>query len=201
MSDSVEQMRALLGGAAIDMSAVARFFDALAPGERARAATEMTAKEQAALYDAAQGARVVRLDDIVPQEAGALAPVVHEGRNSLPAFKRFQKRFCRPEGALGERELWGYNHNPGWIMPFTGPGYFVAYEQGPNEVLIDYTRLPPHGAPGWPAVRPNSARLSRFIYYGTQDTLRGVSKHVTIGRAARAGKDMPNWFVLCREGA
>jgi len=180
------------------MGAVEGFFDELSPGERARAATEMSAKEQAALYDAANGFRVVRLGDIVPKEARVLGPVVHEGRNSLPAFKRFQKRFCRPEGPVGERELWGYNHNPGWIMPFTGPGYFVAYEQGDREVLIDYTRLPPQGAPGWPSVRPNSARLSRFIYYGTQDTLRGVSRHGTTGRAARDGKDMPNWFVLCR---
>lgn len=199
---SVDEMRALLGrGAAMDMGAVERFFDGLSADERARTATEMTAKEQADLYDAAKGFRTVRLGDIVSNDTPALVPVIHHGRNSLPAFTRFQKRFCRPDGAPGERELWGYNHNPGWIMPFTGPGYFVAYEQGEREVLIDYTRLPPQGAAGWPAVKPNSARLSRFIYYGTQDTLRGVSKHVTIGRAARAGKDMPNWFVLCREGA
>jgi len=67
-------------------------------------------------------------------------------------------------------------------------------------VNIDYTRVPPRGAEGWPAVLPNSARLSRFIYNGTQDRMRGVSAHVTIGRASRAGKDMDNWFVLVREG-
>jgi hypothetical protein len=32
------------------------------------------------------------------------------------------------------------------------------------------------------------------------DTLRRVSEHVTIGSAARGGKDLGSWFVLCREG-
>ena len=55
---------------------------------------------------------------------------------------------------------------------------------------------------GWPDIRLNSEGMSRFIYNGTSDTMRGVSKHVSVGRAARAGKWMANWFVLCRrEGA
>jgi hypothetical protein len=94
--------------------------------------------------------------------------------------------------------LWGYNEQT--FKSFTGPGYFVAYNIDEGEVNIDYTRVPPRGAEGWPAVLPNSARLSRFIYNGTQDRMRGVSAHVTIGRASRAGKDMDNWFVLVREG-
>ena len=71
-----------------------------------------------------------------------------------------------------------------------------------GEVLIDYCEVPsdkPAGKPdGWPDVRPNSAGLSRFIYNRTKDTMRGVSSHVSIGRAARDGKVMDNWFVLCR---
>jgi hypothetical protein len=31
------------------------------------------------------------------------------------------------------------------------------------------------------------------------DTVRGVSEHVTIGSAARKGKDIGSWFILCRE--
>lgn len=87
------------------------------------------------------------------------------------------------------------------IQPVTGPGYFVCYEIPGSEVLIDYTQVPAVDAPrpeGWPGVRPNSAGMSRYIYNGTQDTMRGVSRHVSIGRAARAGKWMDNWFVLCR---
>ena len=33
------------------------------------------------------------------------------------------------------------------------------------------------------------------------DALRGVSKHVSIGRAIRNGKVQDNWFVLCRRDA
>jgi hypothetical protein len=48
------------------------------------------------------------------------------------------------------------------------------------------------------AARPaQPARLSRFICTG-RDFMRGVSQHVTIGRATREGKPMDNWFVLCR---
>jgi hypothetical protein len=31
------------------------------------------------------------------------------------------------------------------------------------------------------------------------DTLRRVSEHVTIGSAARKGKDLGSWFLLTRE--
>jgi hypothetical protein len=31
------------------------------------------------------------------------------------------------------------------------------------------------------------------------DVMRGVSTHVSIGRARRGGKMSDNWFVLCRE--
>ena len=34
--------------------------------------------------------------------------------------------------------------------------------------------------------------LSRFIYNRTKDTMRSVSSHVSIGRAARDGKAMDN---------
>ncbi len=155
---------------------------------------------QRAIDDAAKGKRVTTIDDIVPPGTPAVKEVIHWGRNSLLMFTRFQKRFCRPDDAeaAAKGELWGYNHQT--MSLFTGPGYFVAYNIADGEVLVDYTRLPPRGAPGWPKVLSNSARLSYFVYNGTRDTLRGVSKHVTIGRAARGEKIMNNWFVLCREG-
>ena len=64
--------------------------------------------------------------------------------------------------------------------------------------MIDYRRLPPDRPPGWPAIIPNSARLSRFIYYLTVDVLRRVSDRVTIGRAYRNGRPMDAWFALVR---
>ena len=160
-------------------------------------------KEQARLFDAAQGFRPVTVEDFVPSDVGTMREVIHWGRNSLPAFADFQKRFVRPDdpAATDAGELWGYNEQT--MKAVTGPGYFVCYDIADGEVLIDYTRSVPAGPgqlpAGWPKVLPNSAKLSRFIYNGTTDTMRGVSRHVTIGRAARAGEWMQNWFVLCRQ--
>ena len=181
------------------MKAVAAHLDALSHGQRVAAIEEIDASQQKALWAASKGFAKITIENIVPSNLPPMREVIHWGRNTLPIFKLFQKRFCRPDDPAAARagELWGYNEQTFGL--FTGPGYFVAYDLPGGEVLVDYTRLPPRGADGWPEVIPNSARLSRFIYNGTKDTLRGVSRHVTIGRAARDGKDMPNWFVLCRE--
>jgi len=64
--------------------------------------------------------------------------------------------------------------------------------------VVDYLRLPPDKLPAWPPIIPNSARLSRFIYYQTTDVIRRVSKHVAIGRAYRKGKPFDAWFALVR---
>ena len=88
----------------------------------------------------------------------------------------------------------------GFIETIVGPGYFVAYPHSVDgEVLVDYLRLPPRRPTHWPEILPTSARLSAVVYDGTQDVLRGVSKHVTIGRAMKAGKAMSAWFTLCRD--
>jgi hypothetical protein len=185
-------------GDRVDIEGLAKALDAMAELERRDAARSMNARQQARLFDAARGFKKISIDDFVPKEKGSLSPVIHYGRNSLLLFTQFQKRFCRAPEDVSDHELWGYNEQT--MKAFTGPGYFVAYNIDDGEVNIDYTRVPPKGAPGWPDVLPNSAKLSRFIYNGTQDRMRGVSKHVTIGRASRAGKDMDNWFVLVREG-
>ena len=129
-----------------------------------------------------------------------MAEVRHFGRNTLPAFRLFEKRFCRPQGVDPETpdQLFGFNfQSTSWA---TGPGYFVARnsEQAP-EVLIDYRELPTAAVSGWPAIRSNERGLSRFVYGFMVDTLRRVSACVTIGSAARKGRDMGSWFVLCRE--
>jgi hypothetical protein len=183
----------------IDMRALSSHLDALAHPARRAACLSLSRAEQAALYDAAKGFRPITVDSFVPTDVADRTPVIHHGKNSLPLFTRFQKRFCRAGGSTesGARELWGYNHQ--WYSFFSGPGYFVAYDIADGQVLLDYTRLPPETIPIWPRILSNKSRLSRWIYNGTKDAMRGVSEHVTIGRAARAGVDMPNWFVLCRE--
>ncbi|MGH7857262.1 MAG: hypothetical protein ACREQY_08000 [Candidatus Binatia bacterium] len=182
-------------GGRVDLEGLSRFLDDLSPGARVLEARSLTPKEQAMLFDAAAGFRPLTLDDFVAPAVAPLREVIHYGRNSLPVFRIFEKRFCRPDAA-GARELWGYNEQA--FKAFTGPGYFVARQENEREVMIDYCEVPPSKPDGWPTILPNSARLSRFIYYRTRDLMRGVSRHVTIGRATREGKPMDNWFVLCR---
>ena len=179
----------------VDLPGLTAYLDGLDSAMRIAETRDLSADEQARLFEAAQGLRPVTLEDFVAKDAPPLRPVVHYGRNSLPVFRTFEKRFCRPDAA-GD-ELWGYNEQT-W-KTFTGPGYFVAKPAGDREVVIDYCEVPPRKPAEWPEILPNSARLSRFIYYRTRDFMRGVSKHVTIGRATREGKPMDNWFVLCRE--
>ena len=51
----------------------------------------------------------------------------------------------------------------------------------------------------WPAIVPNEARLGRFVYAGMIDVMRGISTHVSIGRAKKKKGYMDAWFVLVRE--
>jgi hypothetical protein len=98
--------------------------------------------------------------------------------------------------------LWGYSFQT--MSWFTGPGYFVAREDDARpEVLVDYHHVPPtepgNRPDGWPEIRSNEGVPARFVYGFMIDTLRRVSEHVTIGSAARNGKDLGSWFVLARQ--
>jgi hypothetical protein len=195
LSRVVMSIHEFFRGDDVDLAPLSAYLDGLASAARIAEARSLTAIEQAHLFARAAGFRRITLDDFVPANAPALAPVIHYGRNSLPVFRMFEKRFCKPD--TGGGELWGYNEQR--FKAFTGPGYFVARPAGDLEVVIDYCEVPPRTPPQWPPILPNSARLSRFIYYRTRDFMRGVSTHVSIGRATREGKPMDNWFVLCRE--
>jgi len=82
----------------------------------------------------------------------------------------------------------------------TGPGYYVAVEdEARREVLVDYRQVPAQHPDGWPEIKRNEVGLSRFVYGFMVDTLRRVSQHVTVGSAARKGKDIGSWFMLCQE--
>ena len=76
----------------------------------------------------------------------------------------------------------------------------LPYERDEDgEVWIDYHRLPNQKAAEWPEIQDQSVRLGRLVYSGMIDVMRPVSKHVTIGRAIRGGKQTENYFALCRE--
>jgi hypothetical protein len=188
----------------VDRHELAKVLDEVGDDARFKAVAELGRKELASLYEAAVDNAPVTIDDYVPPGVPPMTEVIHDGKNSLALFTRFQKRFCRPAGETSSRELWGYNEQE--MRFFTGPGYFVAYH--PTEplalqggVVIDYQRVPADKPAGWPPILPNTARLSRFIYNGTVDVMRRVSGHVTIGRAMRGRQPMDAWFVLVRRDA
>lgn len=193
----MNRLRELLSSGRVDMHAVESYLNEIDDARRKREVLSLGRAQQRRLFDAAEGHRPIELTHLVPADTPSLREVQHDGLNTLLAFRTFAKVFTRPEDFTGE--LWGYNRNPQLIETAVGPGYFVAHDHHvPGELLVNYLAVPPRGLPGWPAVIPNSARLSRFVYNGTQDVLRGVSEHVTIGRAQRRGRFLPAWFVLVR---
>jgi hypothetical protein len=129
-------------------------------------------------------------------DAPPLTGVVHDGMNTLAAFRRFQKRFCRQGSGSGE-ELYGYNEGP--TRRLIGPGYFVALPAEGGGVVVDYFRVPSGPVPaGWPRVVPNSEGLQRFVFHETRDYLRRVSAHVSVGAAYKRDRPLDHYFVLCR---
>jgi hypothetical protein len=199
-SEAAGELRALLAEAPVSAQRIADLLDGCSHEERVLAIRSLGRGPQRALYAAVDGFRPVRLADLVPPRTEDFVPVRHYGRNTLPAFTHFEKRFCRPPGADQEKpgELYGFNFQT--MAPLTGPGYFVAHEDpGRPEVWVDYRRVPTEHPEGWPEIVVNERGLARFVYGFMVDTLRGVSEHVTIGSAARKGRDINSWFILCRE--
>ena len=200
MSGPAEELKARLAETTLDREAIARLLDGLDHAGRVEATRALGRSEQRRLYEAVDGFLPLRLEDLVPARVGDLTPVRHHGKNTLPAFTHFEKRFCRPQGADPAKPdaLFGFNYQT--MSPVTGPGYFLAVEaEGRPEVLVDYNRLPDAHPADWPEIRSNERGLSRFVYGFMIDTLRRVSEHVTIGSAARKGRDLGSWFILTRE--
>jgi hypothetical protein len=180
--------------------------DRAQPSERRAAVLALGRAAQRRLYQLAEKARPLLLEDFVPLQRAAREPVRHFGKNTLPLprpLRFFEKRFCRPEA--GSPRLFGYNQTPvvGWI----GPGYFVAVQtagepawEARGAVVVDYFRVPDGRVPdGWPPVVANSQGLQRFVYGGTRDFMRRLSRHVTIGAAYKGERPLDHYFVLVRE--
>jgi hypothetical protein len=183
-----------------DLAEISARLDRAAHAERVAATRALSRDEQRTLYRAADGFRSVRLADLVPPGIADGVTVRHHGTNTLPAFTRFEKRICRPlgEDRAKPAALFGFNYLP-WVAR-VAPGYFVAVDDPSRpEVRIDYHRVPNDRPDGWPRVRSNERIPGRFIYGFMVDALRGVSEHVTVGAAARHGRDLDSYFVLVRE--
>jgi hypothetical protein len=195
MTTNSTSIHTYLAATSVDLGGLAEYLDHLSPSARVREVRSLGKREQAGLFEAA-GARPIDLNHFVPADTPALCEVVHYGRNTLPSFQTFEKRFCLPD--TGNNELWGYNEHA--LKALIGPGYFITRAAGSQEVVFDYADVPPSKPAAWPQIRRNSERLSRFVYDRTRDNVRGVSRHVVVGRVIREGHPLDAWFVLCRAG-
>ena len=188
----------------LDLPQLSKVLDELGTEGRVWSVRQWTREHQAKLWEAAKGLRAITLDDFVPASVDPLVPVIHHGQNSLPMHTHFQKRFAKlpetPDAGAADNgaRLVGYNEQT--LAVFSGPGYFMVHPSSePGEVDIDYTMVPKVKPQSWPPIVPNSVRLAPAIYGGMIDVMRGISSHVTIGRARRKAGWMDNWFVLVRE--
>jgi hypothetical protein len=205
MSRDQRALTAELDALACDVAArpktIADRLDALPPSLRTAVVRGLSRRAQGALYQKVRGFGAVELRDLVPPDRRDLETVRHLGRNTLPVFTLFEKRFCRLPGASRERPaaLAGFNFQA--LSALTGPGYFLAVEDlDQAEVLVDYRRLPTVRPPEWPEIRSNEKGLGRFVYGFMVDRLRRVARDVTIGSAARKGRELGSYFILSREG-
>ena len=199
MSQPEATLKELVTRALPDAAEISAFLDGLTLEDRIRACRGMQgASLQGELWRAVVGAPRIRTDEMVPQDYPVRRPIIFHGKNSLPAFTRFQKRFCR--AGSGRDELWGYNETK--IKNWIGPGYYVLHDT-PDAHLggaaFDYTQIPSTTLPAWPPVRGNDGGISRFIYGNMLDYMRRVSSEVFIGSAVRGGKEMNSYFIVVRE--
>ncbi|MDH3521309.1 MAG: hypothetical protein OEM49_12710 [Myxococcales bacterium] len=200
MNSACDALRAQLCAKTLDPSDIRARLDALAHAERLAVLRGLPRRAQSRLFRAVDGFLPLRLTALVAPCVPTCSEVRHHGVNSLPLLRRFEKRLFRPHDTDPDAPdvLFGYNHQA--LACLTGPGYFAARAgPRPGEIRIDYAELPAVGPRGGPRIRGNDAGLARLVYGQLIDTLRGVSEHVTVGSAARAGRELGSWFVLCRE--
>jgi len=188
---------------ATSIQEIAEYLDRLSPDHRWHEVRQLGGSDQARLYELAESAPPITLEHFAPPDRPDLREVIHDGKNTLPVFQTFQKRFTRPGD--GSARLFGYNE--GVTRALLGPGYFVVHSTAGNAdwerrgaIVVDYF-LGPDGpvAPGWPKVVPNSQGLQMLVYQGTRDFMRRVAKHVSIGAAYKGEKKLGAFFALCRQ--
>lgn len=173
---------------------IAAHLDSLSAEERLSQVLSITGSSVGKLYDLVAGSEPLTLADIVPEDEKGT--VILEGRNSLPTFSRFQKRFTR----VGDTVV-GYNHQT--LSVVTGPGYFVVRpatrgEVVSDELFFDYTTDPPSAPVGWPPFTPNDVGVARLVYMNMKDYCRRVGKGVLVGKAYKLGAAMGAYFTLTR---
>jgi hypothetical protein len=175
-----------------DLAELTPVLDALTHGERLAWAYGLDESEQLALYALAHD-QTLSVDDLV---GNGQEVVIHPGRNGLPLFNRFEKRFAR----LGD-EVVGYNHNDtiGGPLNFLvrrliGPGHFLAYDTDAGEVWIDYRRIPSRRHPDFPTLVDNDHGVRALVFGNMVDVLRRASANVYIGNAYKDKSAPRTWL-------
>lgn len=194
MAQETTTLAGLLRTPGVTAGALAAFLDGLDEAGRVREVQALPGGALKLLWAACAGALPLTLDEFVPPTLADGAMLTYAGKNSLPLFSLFEKRFTRQGGAVI-----GYNQSG--PSPLIGPGYFtvVPATGKPGELLFDYD-LPPAAAPaGWPAVRRNDRGLSWVVFRHLHDFCRRVATGVVIGEGTRRGKPMGAFFVLARK--
>ena len=172
---------------------ISSYLDGLSAAARSEEVLSITGSAVRRLYDAVVDAPTVTLEEFLP--TSMKGTLIYEGRNSLVAFTRFQKRFQRLESGL----VIGYNHQ---TMAFvTGPGYFAVKEangegEHGKELFFDYTVPPPERPAGWPPFKANDRGLSKLVYADMIDFVRRVATGVEVGKAYRNGIAQNAYFTL-----
>jgi hypothetical protein len=191
-AEATTTLASLLARADVTQPELEAHLNALSTEARVAECIALNGKQQKRLWEVCAGAPAFTLEDLVPASRGE-EPVHYAGKNSLPMFTLFEKRFARIDGAVV-----GYNHQT--MSFFTGPGYYTVEvsPENPKELLFNYTKVPARGAAGWPPVKSNAAGLSRFVYNNLHDYNRRVSRDVLIGFATRLGKPMDSYYILAR---
>jgi hypothetical protein len=175
------------------LAAVAAHLEPLSVERRAQEAAQLGLGALVALWELASAAAPLAVSDVLPATREPFKPLHWAGKNSLPLFSHFEKRFYRDEAG----RVWGYNHQAVALAgAVTGPGYFAVtpHRDNGDQVLVDYARLPERAPPGWPPITSNSRGLSYLVFHGLEDSLRRVCDGVVIGKANKAGQ----YFSLVR---
>lgn len=192
-ASSTETLRALIDKGA-GFATISAYLDGLSKDARLSEMLGITHGRVGKLYDCVKDAPGITIDDFFPKDTPDDETLIFEGRNSLPMFTRFQKRFCRRKGVVV-----GYNHQT--MSFFTGPGFFVLTEADdthPGEIIMDYTKEPTFDPPGWPTYKHNESGFSKLVYANMKDYCRRVAKGIIVGAAFKKGVPQNAYFTLTR---
>lgn len=178
-------LAAMLAPQGVTRAAIAAHLDTLDAHTRIAECLVLSKIQQKRLWE------IAAADPAEAQElAGEHGTAIYAGRNTLPMFSRFEKRFTHDAGAVI-----GYNrHSLGWL---TGPGYFTV-SAAPKGLLFDYSKLPGRVPDGWPRVAANTQGFARPVYGGLLDDAVWVARNVLIGSARRGDVPLDSYFVLAR---